>query len=58
MIPNTTRDALTDGVSDMFSVWTALVRPLIRNLREGTPATDHKRLVPLWVQTPRYREER
>ena len=36
--------------SDIFSVRAAVVRTLIRNLREGTTSTDHERYIPRWVE--------
>jgi len=36
--------------SDIFSVWAVVIRPLIRNLREGASSTDHKRHIPRWVE--------
>jgi len=36
--------------SEISSVWAALVRPPIRNLREGTSVTDHERHIPRQVE--------
>ena len=30
----------------IFSIWATLVRPPVRNIREGTPAADYERPIP------------
>ena len=47
LIPLTTSSLIR---SEIPSVWAALVRPPIRNLREGTSVTDYERRIPRWVE--------